>query len=299
MGFTLYEIKLCTTDEHWDECFVKRGATDSIHKLLNMSCLAVYHDVQADQLKALADSDWEQRMLDMISTHPVNDSSLKVPPPTVPLCAYLFPTSLPTYVPTTVPTTAYISVLGHTRAHFTSATIIPTEIYYSAASLQPLSCTTLTLNTTPRTMHPSIPLPPPQPAGVVDRFIVAPTDTVNIRLTHKETALKSEPKIDVQVATSDRIQIQLDNKQYLQLTFASTALSLQERKQSMLLQRPVERPNKDPRAWWKYAYRLVTGRSSTAVDVFAQAIKCRRSKVIPKYKSTHVCHGALLCSSAL
>jgi hypothetical protein len=133
----------------------------------------------------------------------------------------------------------------------------------------------------------------------VDRFIVAPTDTVNIRLTHKETALKSEPKIDVQVATSDRIQVQLDNKQYLQLTFASTALSLQERKQSMLLQRPVERPNKDPRAWWKYAYGLVTGRSITATDVFTQAIKCRRSKVIPKDKTIHVCHGALLCSSAL
>ena len=82
-----------------------------------------------------------------------------------------------------------------------------------------------------------------------------PLSAANVRLA----AVLDEPRLDVFVAFPS-LKLSLDRLQLHQICLVIDAFAAKKRQQLLFLFRPFCRPTQDPRGWWLYAYRLVTGR---------------------------------------
>lgn len=103
-------------------------------------------------------------------------------------------------------------------------------------------------------------------------YILATPNSLTVKAVHKARPLEGEPKIDI-VIESTSLMLHLDKVVYQQAIGTSVAFSLLEKQKQIALLRPLRRPTRDPRGWWHYAYKLVTGRTvSTASKVTATII---------------------------
>lgn len=98
-------------------------------------------------------------------------------------------------------------------------------------------------------------------------YILAAPNSLSVKIVHTEHPPEGEPKIDIAIESTS-LCLNLDKRQYQQLIGLSVAFSLLDRQKQLALLRPLRRPTRDPRGWWHYAYKLVTGRTvSTASKV--------------------------------
>lgn len=98
-------------------------------------------------------------------------------------------------------------------------------------------------------------------------YMLAAPNSLHVMIVHTEHPAEGEPKIDITVESTS-LFLNLDKKQYQQLIGISVAFSLLEKQKQIALLRPHRRPTRDPRGWWHYAFKLVTGRTvSTASKV--------------------------------
>ena len=98
-------------------------------------------------------------------------------------------------------------------------------------------------------------------------YILAAPNSLYVKIVHTEHPVEGEPKIDVAIESTS-LFLNLDKRQYQQVIGISVAFSLLEKQKQISLLRPHRRPTRDPRGWWHYAFKLVTGRTiSTASKV--------------------------------
>ena len=100
----------------------------------------------------------------------------------------------------------------------------------------------------------------------LDYILVAP-NSLHVKIVHTEHPAEREPKIDMRIESTS-LSLNLDKMQYQQLIGITVVFGLLEQQKQLALLRPHRRPTRDPRGWWHYAYKLVTGRTvSTASKV--------------------------------
>jgi vacuolar protein sorting-associated protein 13A/C len=105
-------------------------------------------------------------------------------------------------------------------------------------------------------------------------FIVAPPNQLVVKLTHRDVCSEQVPNVDLIIETSE-IKANFDRQQFRQIMVMNRSFGELDRKRLMCLYRPYKRAKEDPRAWWHYAYRLVTGRDlNTANKVFIFIAYC-------------------------
>ena len=98
-------------------------------------------------------------------------------------------------------------------------------------------------------------------------YILAAPNSLYVKIVHTEHPVEGEPKIDVAIESTS-LFLNLDKRQFQQVIGISAAFSLLEKQKQISLLRPHRRPTRDPRGWWHYAFKLVTGRTvSTASKV--------------------------------
>lgn len=90
-------------------------------------------------------------------------------------------------------------------------------------------------------------------------FILSPPNQLVLKLTHREVCSEVQPNVDLVIETT-QINAKLDRQQFRQLMVMNRSFGELDRKRLICLYRPMKRATEDPRAWWHYAYRLVTGR---------------------------------------
>lgn len=96
-------------------------------------------------------------------------------------------------------------------------------------------------------------------------YLLATPNYLNIKMVHSEHPKESSPTIDITVQCSS-LDLNFDKVQYQQLIGTSVAFGLLERQKQLALSRPSRRPTRDPRGWWHYAYKLLTGRTISTVS---------------------------------
>lgn len=91
-----------------------------------------------------------------------------------------------------------------------------------------------------------------------NQYLLALPNNMSVMITHTNAPKEGVPKLDIRVDTAN-LGFCLDSAQYKQIILTSTRFGSLERQKQMALYRPALRPDKDPRAWWHYSYRLITG----------------------------------------
>ena len=98
-------------------------------------------------------------------------------------------------------------------------------------------------------------------------YLLSTPNSLTMKVTHIEHPLENQPKIDIELSSSN-LGLHIDDSQYHQIMDMLTVLPMLERKKQISLLRPEMRPNVDPRGWWHFAFKLITGNSiSTAEKV--------------------------------
>lgn len=99
----------------------------------------------------------------------------------------------------------------------------------------------------------------------IDQFsyILGPPNNLIIKLIHSNICDETKPNVDVTIETSV-VAFEFDSIQFKQLMMLIKSFAELNRKCLMSTYRPVNRPNVDPKSWWFYAYRLITGQDFSA-----------------------------------
>jgi hypothetical protein len=108
-------------------------------------------------------------------------------------------------------------------------------------------------------------------------YILDPQNKLTVKLTHSEKATESTPNVDVLIESST-IALNFDRAHYRQIMLVTSSFDELERRKFWALQRPLLRPNVDPRAWWFYAYQLVRGRDISFSNKVKMMTLCMKSK---------------------
>jgi vacuolar protein sorting-associated protein 13A/C len=108
---------------------------------------------------------------------------------------------------------------------------------------------------------------PPDTDFEFDRssYILSVPNNLKVKLIHTERCTEDVPKVDVNIEVSN-LGLNLDKQQFQQLMATSQKFSLLDKQKQVALLRPAQRPDKDPRGWWQYALKLITGRDMSARD---------------------------------
>ncbi len=93
------------------------------------------------------------------------------------------------------------------------------------------------------------------------QYILAPPNNLTLKITHREHCTESIPNVDM-VIDSSEMPFKVDKDQFRQFMLMLKSFGGLDRKRQMALYRPAVRPkvNVSAREWWRYAFRLVTGR---------------------------------------
>lgn len=98
-------------------------------------------------------------------------------------------------------------------------------------------------------------------------YILATPNSLTVKIIHTERPSEGEPKIDMMIESTS-FALHLDKVVYQQALGVGAMFGLLDKQKQIALLRPLRRPTRDPRGWWHYAYKLVTGRTiSTASKV--------------------------------
>lgn len=90
------------------------------------------------------------------------------------------------------------------------------------------------------------------------QHLLALPNSMTVKLTLTENPRENVPKFDVEIDIA-HLGFSVDEKQYRQIMATSARFGQLDRQKQMALHRPEQRPTFNPRAWWHYAYKLVTG----------------------------------------
>ena len=104
------------------------------------------------------------------------------------------------------------------------------------------------------------------------QYILAPPNNLTLKITHREHCTESIPNVDMVIESSE-MPFKVDKDQFRQFMLMLKSFGDLDRKRQMALYRPAQRPKQhvSAREWWRYAYRLVTGRDfSLATKVSIQ-----------------------------
>ena len=110
---------------------------------------------------------------------------------------------------------------------------------------------------------------------------------LSAKIVHRDVSSETSPKLDLLIE-SNNFNLSCEKKQYQQVVEYMGITYLLEGRKHMAVFRPVERPTKDPRGWWHYAYRLLTGHESN-VNKFESIYRCIKSRrpyiaLVKKYR---------------
>jgi hypothetical protein len=108
-------------------------------------------------------------------------------------------------------------------------------------------------------------------------FILSPPNQLLLKLTHREVCSETVPNVDLIIETSE-FKANFDRQQFKQLMVMNRSFGELDRKRLMCLYRPSKRATEDPRAWWRYAYRLVTGRDVNTASKIKLLHFCLKSR---------------------
>jgi hypothetical protein len=108
-------------------------------------------------------------------------------------------------------------------------------------------------------------------------YIIETPNEVSVKIIHRDNFQEHTPKVDVVVDSSDLV-VKYDKSQYDQLITTESVFNLLNRQKQLAILRPLERPTEDPKAWWKYAYNLVTGRNVKRENKMQSISYCIQSK---------------------
>jgi Vacuolar sorting-associated protein 13, N-terminal/N-terminal region of Chorein or VPS13 len=118
-------------------------------------------------------------------------------------------------------------------------------------------------------------------------YILATPNSLTVKIIHTERPSEGEPKIDMMIGSTS-FALHLDKVVYQQALGVGAMFGLLDKQKQIALLRPLRRPTRDPRGWWHYAYKLITGRTvSTA------------SKVERGSYDDQICWRGLSCASTL
>jgi Vacuolar sorting-associated protein 13, N-terminal/N-terminal region of Chorein or VPS13 len=110
-------------------------------------------------------------------------------------------------------------------------------------------------------------------------YILATPNSLTVKAVHTARPVEGEPKIDI-VIESTSLMLHLDKVVYQQAIGTSVAFSLLEKQKQIALLRPLRRPTRDPRGWWHYAYKLVTGRTVSIASKVTTAASNRLDQIV-------------------
>lgn len=79
--------------------------------------------------------------------------------------------------------------------------------------------------------------------------------------TATAVGIDNSPTIDMTIDSTD-LHLQLSDLQYRQMLTALQYFRVLDTRRLLISYRPINRPTVDPRAWWHYAYKLLTGREN-------------------------------------
>lgn len=95
-------------------------------------------------------------------------------------------------------------------------------------------------------------------------YILQPFNDLVIRLEHREISNEITPKIEITVLTNQGIHFEIDKIQYQQFLKLNNSFANLTRKLQMAIYRPTQRPDKAPRDWWFYVFKLISGKERSS-----------------------------------
>jgi vacuolar protein sorting-associated protein 13A/C len=90
-------------------------------------------------------------------------------------------------------------------------------------------------------------------------YLLDPRNKLTVKIIHTGKSTETIPNVDVIVETMP-ISFKFDRLHYQQILSISNSFEELEKRKFWSTYRPILRPTADPRGWWFYAYRLITGR---------------------------------------
>jgi vacuolar protein sorting-associated protein 13A/C len=90
-------------------------------------------------------------------------------------------------------------------------------------------------------------------------YLLDPRNKLTVKIIHTGKSTETIPNVDVIVETMP-ISFKFDRLHYQQILSISNSFEELEKRKFWSTYRPQLRPTADPRGWWFYAYRLITGR---------------------------------------
>jgi len=106
-------------------------------------------------------------------------------------------------------------------------------------------------------------------------FILQPLNKCSLRVKHQAASAiaatevacnDSSPTVDMNVDSTD-LHLLLSDLQYRQMLTALQYFRVLDTRRLLVTHRPTSRPTVDPRGWWRYAYKLLTGRENVGNKV--------------------------------
>ena len=103
--------------------------------------------------------------------------------------------------------------------------------------------------------------------------ILQPMNRCSLRIKHQAVVaaattatatavgIDNSPTIDMTIDSTD-LHLQLSDLQYRQMLTVLQYFRVLDTRRLLISHRPINRPTVDPRAWWHYAYKLLTGREN-------------------------------------
>jgi hypothetical protein len=108
-------------------------------------------------------------------------------------------------------------------------------------------------------------------------YILNPKNTLSAKMTHSEHSNESTPNVDVLIECTT-FDIDFDRLHFRQLMLVVDSFGELQKRKYWAIHRPQLRPNVDPRAWWFYAYRIVSGRDISFANQMRTMTLCMKAR---------------------
>ena len=110
-----------------------------------------------------------------------------------------------------------------------------------------------------------------QAKAPVEEYILEPHNKIIVKVTHSDSSSSSIPRVDLLVEGVD-LRLSLTKGQLHQFISMLTMFASLGRLKLIALYRPDKQVIVDPKAWWKYAFYIVAGKSFTGCSKITDAL---------------------------
>ena len=111
-------------------------------------------------------------------------------------------------------------------------------------------------------------------------FIIAPSNDICVKLIHAESVADKEldPQVDITIEGLN-LDFKVSKSQLNQIVLTLNTFNTLDRKKLVAIYRPEESPKENPRAWWKFAFLLVSGKEAGNFhNKFRDVVMCLQNK---------------------